>query len=200
MVSTGMVRPMDQPCQSFPPAAEGRAGDPLDDWRGRFEYDRAAQSVSLANRIDSWAERWFRNRSSTVHSTVHTTVQTHATDSSGRWLIRWRESRSASAQPVPARRSPVDDSASPACCATNRDVLLRSASRRKFASKLFRLSIQGGLQSERSAREGTGTIEMMALANTTLAFFRLRSGLARSDSGGEMGEDKKGKRILLLTG
>ena len=95
----------------------------------------------------------FRHRSSTVHSTVHTTVQTHATDSSGRWLIRWRESRSASAQPVPARRSPVDDSASPACCAANRDVLLRSASRRKFASKLFRVSIQGaGLQSERLRR------------------------------------------------
>jgi hypothetical protein len=38
MVSTGLVRPMDQPCQSFPPAAEGRAGYPLDDWRGRFEF------------------------------------------------------------------------------------------------------------------------------------------------------------------
>ena len=41
---------------------------------------------------------------------------------------------------------------------------------------------------------------MMALANTTLAFFRLRSGLARSDSGGEMGEAKAGKRILLSSG
>src|SRR5713226_7365638 len=48
--------------------------------------------------------------------------------------------------------SPVDDSASPAWCAANRDVLLRFASRRKFASKLFRVSIQGSNRSEAPAR------------------------------------------------